>query len=250
MAVGVDRPESQRGAVEHFIGTLVRQTATACPSHQSRRSSRSRPLPSRPLRRLGVPEKHRAGSALGPTESRGQTAEGHDPHAVRGGRHVGTVHADVSCSPGSTRSPSIRRKGSHRARVPALFRNALDPGQYPYPFWHDAKKWADYQAANEVTFWVDPVKVKVVIMQFSARGKPDPRLISAPRTPARHSTASGCGRIAMARASLARLSSWACMTPQQPLPGPAREARSRILAGELRKGSCHERLTPPTTIPR
>ena len=62
----------------------------------------------------------------------------------------------------------------YRARVSALFRNALDPGQYPYPFWHDAKKWADYQAANEVTFWVDPAKVKVVIMQFSAPGQARP----------------------------------------------------------------------------
>ena len=31
MGVGVDAQESQRGAVEHFIGTLIRQTATACP---------------------------------------------------------------------------------------------------------------------------------------------------------------------------------------------------------------------------
>ena len=29
--VSVDAQESQRGAVEHFIGTLIRQTATACP---------------------------------------------------------------------------------------------------------------------------------------------------------------------------------------------------------------------------
>src|SRR5215510_7391432 len=61
-----------------------------------------------------------------------------------------------------------------RARLGALFRNALDPGQYPYPFWHDARKWNDYQAANELTFWVDPSKGRIVTMQFSARGKPDP----------------------------------------------------------------------------
>src|SRR5262245_58774193 len=36
----------------------------------------------------------------------------------------------------------------YRARLGVLFRNALDPGQYPYPFWHDARKWNDYQAAN------------------------------------------------------------------------------------------------------
>ncbi len=75
------------------------------------------------------------------------------------------------------------REGLYRARVPALFRNALDPGQYPYPFWHDAKKWADYQAANEVTLWIDPTKLRVVAMKFSAKGKLDPRLTSLPRTP-------------------------------------------------------------------
>ena len=28
----------------------------------------------------------------------------------------------------------------YRVKLGALFRNALDPGQYPYPFWHDAKE--------------------------------------------------------------------------------------------------------------
>ena len=71
----------------------------------------------------------------------------------------------------------------YRVRAPALFRNAMDLGQYPYPFWHDPRKWNDYQAANELNFWVDPSKMRIVTMQFSVRGKPDPRLISAPRTP-------------------------------------------------------------------
>src|SRR5438093_5612769 len=31
MAIGAAAQDSQRGAVEHFIGTIVRQTATACP---------------------------------------------------------------------------------------------------------------------------------------------------------------------------------------------------------------------------
>ena len=31
MAVAAGAQESQRGAVEHFFGTLIRQTATACP---------------------------------------------------------------------------------------------------------------------------------------------------------------------------------------------------------------------------
>src|SRR5881296_1832108 len=31
----------------------------------------------------------------------------------------------------------------YRARLEGVFRNNLIPGQYPYPFWHDAKKWSD-----------------------------------------------------------------------------------------------------------
>jgi len=31
MAVGAAAQDSQRGAVEHFIGTVIRQTATVCP---------------------------------------------------------------------------------------------------------------------------------------------------------------------------------------------------------------------------
>src|SRR6267378_4347501 len=39
----------------------------------------------------------------------------------------------------------------YRARLEGVFRNNLMPGQYPYPFWHDAKKWSDYQRANGIT---------------------------------------------------------------------------------------------------
>ena len=56
--------------------------------------------------------------------------------------------------------------------VSALFRNALDPGQYPYPFWHDAKEMGGLSSPpTRLTLWVDPAKVRVVIMQFSARGE-------------------------------------------------------------------------------
>jgi hypothetical protein len=134
----------------------------------------------------------------------------------------------------------------YRARVSALFRNALDLGQYPYPFWHDAKKWADYQAANEVTLWVDPAKVKVVIMQFSARGKPDPRLTSVPRTPPAFD------------------GKWMWTdTNGQSQPRPALfvglmrgnnpylaqlEGTFRDLAGELRKGTCNECHAPDNSV--
>src|SRR6266852_7958752 len=73
----------------------------------------------------------------------------------------------------------------YRARLEAVFRNDLMPGQYPYPFWHDAKKWSDYQRANGITFWIDPHTSKIVVGQFSRQEGADPRLKTASRiTPA------------------------------------------------------------------
>jgi hypothetical protein len=34
--------------------------------------------------------------------------------------------------------------------LPSQFRNELEPGSYPYPFWHSQKKWDSYQLAREV----------------------------------------------------------------------------------------------------
>jgi hypothetical protein len=33
--------------------------------------------------------------------------------------------------------------------MPVTFRNELEPGSYPYPFWHSQKKWDSYQLAKE-----------------------------------------------------------------------------------------------------
>ena len=71
----------------------------------------------------------------------------------------------------------------YRARLEAAFRNNLMPGQYPYPFWHDANKWNDYQRANGLTLWIDPYTSKVVVGQFSRQEGADPRLNTASRIP-------------------------------------------------------------------
>src|SRR6267143_4391203 len=71
----------------------------------------------------------------------------------------------------------------YRARLDAVFRNNLMPGQYPYPFWHDAKKWNDYERANGLTLWIDPYTSKVVVGQFSRQEGADPRLNTALRIP-------------------------------------------------------------------
>ncbi len=71
----------------------------------------------------------------------------------------------------------------YRARLEGVFRNALAPGQYPYPFWHDAKKWNDYQRANGITLWIDRHTSKIVVGQFSRQDGADPQLNTASRTP-------------------------------------------------------------------
>lgn len=35
-------------------------------------------------------------------------------------------------------------------RMPAVFRNRLSPGSYPYPFWHSKDKWDAYQFATDL----------------------------------------------------------------------------------------------------
>jgi hypothetical protein len=67
----------------------------------------------------------------------------------------------------------------YRARLGALFRNALDPGQYAYPFWHDPRKWNDYQAANTVILWLAPHSGAIVVGQFVNDGSDVPGLKSA-----------------------------------------------------------------------
>ncbi len=58
------------------------------------------------------------------------------------------LYAPLFMFDGTSRLDYDEGERLYRASSGALFRNALDPGQYPYPFWHNAKKWNDYQKAN------------------------------------------------------------------------------------------------------
>jgi len=233
--------DSQRGAVEHLIGTVVRQTATVCPlaspSDQAALDSCRRALYRDSAFR----------NALAPVVLWGRpNPEGRmlrdtnltqfKPDVMSGlymPMFMFLEDYEVSFDP---------TERLYRARIPALFRNALDAGQYPYPFWHDAKKWRDYESANELTFWIDQRQMKITAMQFSARGNPDPRLMSAP-----HVRPPFDGK-------------WMWMDAQgqsQPRPtlfvGLLRdknpylgqlEGAYRDLASELRKASCNECHAP------
>jgi hypothetical protein len=47
--------------------------------------------------------------------------------------------------------------------MPVRFRNALDPGEYPYPFWHSEKKWQSYQRTRELLFVLEAGRVVAVL---------------------------------------------------------------------------------------
>jgi hypothetical protein len=68
----------------------------------------------------------------------------------------------------------------YRARLGAVFRNALDPGQYPYPFCHDARKWNAYQAADTVVLWIAPQSGSIVAGQFVREGAQRPGFATVP----------------------------------------------------------------------
>jgi len=70
----------------------------------------------------------------------------------------------------------VESEGLYRIRLHTAFRNRLPPGNYAYPFWHDAEKWTTYQNANEVLLWWDPAKDKIRILQFTALGANPPLL--------------------------------------------------------------------------
>ncbi len=62
----------------------------------------------------------------------------------------------------------------YRVELGVRFRNRLQPGQFPYPFWHEDEKWGTYEKANALLLWVDPKDTKVRVAQFSMRGTLEP----------------------------------------------------------------------------
>ena len=61
-----------------------------------------------------------------------------------------------------------RRTHTPIIRVEASFRNALPPGDYPYPFWHSAEKWMAYETANELRFYLDEQGLTFLVTRDAA----------------------------------------------------------------------------------
>ena len=81
------------------------------------------------------------------------------------------LYAPMFMFDGSWRVEYDEQERLYRAELGALFRNALEPGQYPYPFWHSQKKWNDYQNANTLLLWIKPDSGSIVVGQFPKRGR-------------------------------------------------------------------------------
>jgi hypothetical protein len=77
----------------------------------------------------------------------------------------------------------VEREGLYQIRLQTAFRNRLPPGQFPYPFWHEAEKWAMYQGANEVILWWDAKLDRVKVAQFTVFGAGEPVQKNPPVTP-------------------------------------------------------------------
>ena len=77
----------------------------------------------------------------------------------------------------------VENEGLYQIRLQSAFRNRLAPGQFPYPFWHEAEKWAMYEKANEVILWWDAKSGRIPVAQFTVFGTNTPIVASEHVTP-------------------------------------------------------------------
>jgi hypothetical protein len=76
----------------------------------------------------------------------------------------------------------VASEGLYLIRLQASFRNRLAPGQFPYPFWHEADKWSMYERANQILLYWDTAKDRVKIAQFTVHGNTAPVVATTART--------------------------------------------------------------------
>jgi hypothetical protein len=77
----------------------------------------------------------------------------------------------------------VESEGLYQIRLQTAFRNRLQPGQFPYPFWHDAEKWTMYEKANDIILWWDAQADRVKFAQFTVHGTHAPVQTSDHVTP-------------------------------------------------------------------
>ncbi len=70
-------------------------------------------------------------------------------------------------------------------RAEAVFRDEMKPGEYPYPFWHEASKWDAYLKATEMVFTMDIKDARVISIQRSPHGVRNEKIHLAKAPPPR-----------------------------------------------------------------
>ena len=68
----------------------------------------------------------------------------------------------------------VPAEDAYQVRLQTAFRNRLSPSEFPYPFWHEADKWATYEKASELLFFWDAKKDRFKVAQFTALGDVPP----------------------------------------------------------------------------
>jgi hypothetical protein len=130
----------------------------------------------------------------------------------------------------------VERERLFQIRLEAAFRNRLPLGQFPYPFWHDPKKWNAYQSARTLILWVDPDTATLTAAQYTPIGKNrrlvDSQPIAPPRFDGRWMWTDRAGRL-QPRATLFD----GIYSERNPYKGRL-EVAYRELARELRAGQC------------
>ncbi len=78
---------------------------------------------------------------------------------------------------------AVTAEGLVPIRLNTAFRNRLAPGQFPYPFWHDAEKWSMYENANQMLLFWNPRQERITHAQFSVFGSNAPVVATRSITP-------------------------------------------------------------------
>lgn len=80
---------------------------------------------------------------------------------------------------GKVRVVYLPTEDTYQIRLHTAFRNRLAPGEFPYPFWHEADKWAMYEKANELLLFWDAKKDRFKVAQFTVFGEVPPIVASS-----------------------------------------------------------------------
>jgi hypothetical protein len=85
---------------------------------------------------------------------------------------------------------SVRKEGKYTVlEMAAEFRDGLDPGDYPYPFWHTAQKWREYVETHALLFVFEADRIVATFR--SAQPTAGPPVASKPWNGRWHWTDSG-----------------------------------------------------------